>query len=88
MLNFLNQIINSLEVIGGDLKDVQSSSLTIQDQSGIQAIAGIIGSERSAVSSNTSNIAVEAAFLNPKLLLIKLENTVLQLMLRIVLKEA
>ena len=57
---------NSLEVIGGDLKDIQSSSLTIQDQSGIQAIAGIIGSERSAVSSNTSNIAVEAAFFKPE----------------------
>ena len=57
---------NSLEVIGGDLKDVQSTSLTIQDQSGIQAIAGIIGSERSAVSSNTSNIAVEAAFFKPE----------------------
>ena len=57
---------NSLEVIGGDLKDVQSASLTIQDQSGIQAIAGIIGSERSAVSSNTSNIAVEAAFFKPE----------------------
>ena len=57
---------NSVEVIGGDLKDVQSTSLTIQDQSGIQAIAGIIGSERSAVSSNTSNIAVEAAFFKPE----------------------
>ena len=57
---------NSLEVIGGDLKDIQSASLTIQDQSGIQAIAGIIGSERSAVSSNTSNIAVEAAFFKPE----------------------
>ena len=57
---------NSLEVIGGDLKDIQSSSLTIQDQSGIQAIAGIIGSERSAVSSNTANIAVEAAFFKPE----------------------
>jgi phenylalanyl-tRNA synthetase beta chain len=57
---------NSLEVIGGDLKDVQSTSLTIQDQSGIQAIAGIIGSERSAVSFNTSNIAVEAAFFKPE----------------------
>ena len=57
---------NSLEVIGGDLKDIQSSTLTIQDQSGIQAIAGIIGSERSAVSSNTANIAVEAAFFKPE----------------------
>ena len=36
---------NSLTVIGGDVKDIQSSSsLTIQDQC-IQAIAGIIGSE-------------------------------------------
>ncbi len=45
---------NSVTVIGGDVKDVQSSSLTIQDQSGIQAIAGIIGSEASSVSSSTS----------------------------------
>ena len=59
---------NSLEVIGGDIKDIQSSSLTIQDQSGIQAIAGIIGSERSAVSSNTVNIAVEAAFFEPEII--------------------
>ncbi len=57
---------NILKVIGGDVKNIQSSSLTIQDQSGIQAIAGIIGSERSAVSSSTSNIAVEAAFFKPE----------------------
>ena len=57
---------NSLQIIGGDTKDVQSSSLTIQDQSGIQAIAGIIGSEESSVSSETKNIAVEAAFFKPK----------------------
>ena len=57
---------NPVEVIGGDTKDVQSSTLTIQDQSGIQAIAGIIGSEKSAVSLNTINIAVEAAFFKPE----------------------
>ena len=57
-----------LTVIGGDLKDVQSSSLTIQDQSGIQAIAGIIGSEASSVSSDTNNIAVEAAFFRPEII--------------------
>ena len=56
----------SVTVIGGDTKDVRSSSLTIQDQSGIQAIAGIIGSESSSVSSNTTNIAVEAAFFRPE----------------------
>jgi len=59
---------NSVRVIGGDLKDVQPSSLTIQDQSGIQAIAGIIGSEASSVSSSTSSIAVEAAFFRPEVI--------------------
>ena len=58
----------SVTVIGGDVKDVRSSSLTIQDQSGIQAIAGIIGSEQSSVSSNTTNIAVEAAFFRPEVI--------------------
>ncbi len=55
-------------VIGGDIKDVQSSSLTINDQSGIQAIAGVIGSEESSVSSKTINIAVEAAFFRPEII--------------------
>ena len=59
---------NSVTVIGGDLKDVQPSSLTIQDQSGIQAIAGIIGSEASSVSLSTSSIAVEAAFFRPEVI--------------------
>ena len=59
---------NSVTVIGGDVRDIQSSSLTIQDQSGIQAIAGIIGSEASSVSSKTSNIAVEAAFFRPEII--------------------
>ena len=58
----------SVKVIGGDVKNIQPSSLTIQDQSGIQAIAGIIGSEASSVSSNTNNIAVEAAFFRPEII--------------------
>ena len=58
----------SVTVIGGDDKDVKSSSLTIQDQSGIQAIAGIIGSEASSVSLKTTNIAVEAAFFRPQII--------------------
>ena len=52
----------SVTVIGGDDKDVKSSSLTIQDQNGIQAIAGVIGCEASSISSNTNNIAVEGIF--------------------------
>jgi len=59
---------NLVTVIGGDLKDVQPSTLTIQDQSGIQAIAGIIGSEASSVSSSTFSIAVEAAFFTPEVI--------------------
>ena len=55
-----------LKIIGGDIKDVQSNTLTIQDQSEIQAIAGIIGAQESSVSSQTCNIAVEAAFFYPE----------------------
>ncbi|MDB4210267.1 phenylalanine--tRNA ligase subunit beta, partial [Gammaproteobacteria bacterium] len=55
----------SFQAIGGDTKIVESSSLTIQDQQGIQAIAGIIGGEKTSVSKKTMNIAVEAAFFNP-----------------------
>ena len=55
----------SFQAIGGDTKIVEPSSLTIQDQKGIQAIAGIIGGHESSVSKNTKNVAVEAAFFNP-----------------------
>ena len=65
---------NLVQVIGGDSIDVQSSSLTIQDQSGIQAIAGIIGSEKSSVSSKTRNIAVEAAFFKPEIIVNQARN--------------
>jgi phenylalanyl-tRNA synthetase beta chain len=67
-IRFPQEDNTSVTVIGGDAKDVRSSSLTIQDQSGIQAIAGIIGSETSSVSSNTTNIAVEAAFFRPEVI--------------------
>jgi phenylalanyl-tRNA synthetase beta chain len=65
---------NSVKVIGGDTQDIQSSTLTIQDQSGIQAIAGIIGCERSSVSSKTRNIAVEAAFFKPEIIVNQARN--------------
>ena len=56
---------NSFQAIGGDIKIVEPSSLTIQDQKGIQAIAGIIGGHETSVSKNTKSVAVEAAFFNP-----------------------
>ena len=65
-INILFQSNNEpFQIIGGDLKNLESSSLTIQDQQGVQAVAGIIGGEKTSVSKNTINIAVEAAFFYP-----------------------
>jgi len=54
------------QIIGGDIKNIQNSSLTIQDKLGVQAIAGIIGGDYTSVTKSTKNIAVEAAFFNPE----------------------
>ena len=62
---FPNSKKSIFKAIGGDLKNVYSDTLTIQDNSGIQAIAGIIGGNDSSVKKNTKNIAVEAAFFKP-----------------------
>jgi len=65
-LNILFPISKTpFQAIGGDTKIVEPSSLTIQDQKGIQAIAGIIGGHETSVSKSTKSIAVEAAFFNP-----------------------
>jgi len=56
---------NSFQAIGGDTKIIEPSSLTIQDQKGIQAIAGIIGGHETSVSKKTKSVAVEAAFFTP-----------------------
>ena len=65
----INVLFNShnepFQIIGGDLKNLEDSSLTIQDQKGVQAVAGIIGGEKTSVSKNTTSIAVEAAFFHP-----------------------
>lgn len=63
---FPNSDENPFQAIGGDLKNINRDSLTIQDKSGIQAIAGIVGGEESAVKKNTRNIAIEAAFFKPE----------------------
>ena len=55
----------TFQAIGGDYKNLEASTLTIQDQKGVQAIAGIIGGEKTAVSKKTTNIAIEAAFFIP-----------------------
>tara|TARA_B110000003_G_scaffold183174_1_gene182212 strand:+ start:195 stop:2216 length:2022 start_codon:yes stop_codon:yes gene_type:complete len=65
-VKFLESNNMPFKVIGGDIKNIQNSSLTIQDQLGVQAIAGIIGGEYTSVTKNTKNIAIEAAFFNPE----------------------
>ena len=46
-INVLFQSNNEpFQIIGGDLKNLEASSLTIQDQKGVQAVAGIIGGEK------------------------------------------
>ena len=66
----INVMFKSIEkpfqAIGGDYKNLDVSSLTIHDQSGVQAVAGIIGGEQTSVSKKTTNIAVEAAFFYPE----------------------
>ena len=62
LFNFNNE---PFQIIGGDFKNIENSSLTILDQKGVQAVAGIIGGEETSVSKNTTNIAVEAAFFHP-----------------------
>jgi phenylalanyl-tRNA synthetase beta chain len=65
-INVLFQSNNeSFQIIGGDLKNLENSSLIISDQKGVQAVAGIIGGEKTSVSKSTKNIAVEAAFFHP-----------------------
>lgn len=58
----------SLKVIGGDLKNIKKSSLIVEDQLGVQAIAGIIGGHETSVSKKTKNIAIEAAFFKPDII--------------------
>jgi len=65
-VKFLESNNLPFRVIGGDIKNIQNSSLTIQDKLGVQAIAGIIGGEHTSVTKTTKNIAVEAAFFNPE----------------------
>ena len=61
----------SLEVIGNEVKEITKDTLTIRDQSGAIAIAGIIGGADTAVSDSTKSIAIEAAFFSPESLMNK-----------------
>ena len=64
----------SLAVIGNEFKEITKDTLTIRDQSGVIAIAGIIGGADTAVSNSTKSIAIEAAFFSPESLMIRQGN--------------
>ena len=52
----------SLELLNGDTVSVDGSVGVIADARGVESLAGIMGGERTAVSDDTRNIYVEAAF--------------------------
>ena len=56
---------SKVQVIGGEEKELQTSTLTIQDAKRVVAMAGIIGEQTSSVSKQTINIAIESAYFRP-----------------------
>ncbi len=58
----------SLELLDGQVVELNSEILVIADQSGPVAMAGIMGGESTSVSEATKDIFLEAAFFTPELL--------------------
>ncbi len=58
----------SLELLDGQTIELKPGSLLIADHNGPVALAGIMGGQLTAVSSNTTNLFLEAAFFTPVLL--------------------
>ena len=58
----------SLELLDGQTVDLKPGTLVIADHAVPLAMAGIMGGEASAVSGDTTNILLEAAFFTPDLL--------------------
>ena len=56
---------SKVQVIGGEEKELQTSTLAIQDTKRVVAMAGIIGEQTSSVSKQTINIAIESAYFKP-----------------------
>jgi phenylalanyl-tRNA synthetase beta chain len=58
----------SLELLDGQTVELKAESLVITDDSGPVALAGIMGGQGTAVSEQTSDLFLEAAFFTPDLL--------------------
>lgn len=61
----------TVSVIGGEKKILDSSMATIRDRNAIVAIAGIIGCENSSVTSETKNFLIESAAFSPNVIMNK-----------------
>jgi phenylalanyl-tRNA synthetase beta chain len=55
----------SLELLDGQTVELQAGTLVIADDSGAVAMAGIMGGQLTAVSSESTDIMLEAAFFSP-----------------------
>ena len=58
----------SLELLNGQTLDLDPGMLLICDESGPVALAGIMGGEPTAVSEGTTDLFLESAFFNPKVI--------------------
>jgi len=58
-----------LELLGGQECTLSTETLTIADDKGVLAMAGIMGGQQSAVIGNTTNIFLESAFFSPRTIL-------------------
>ena len=68
----------SFKALDGIEYQLNSENIVISDSKKIISLAGIIGSQDSAVTKKTKNIIVESAFFNPKLLANKARKLKLQ----------
>ena len=55
-----------LELLDGQECSLSTDTLTIADDNGVLAMAGIMGGQKSAVSEKTTNIFLESAFFAPR----------------------
>ena len=68
----------SFKALDGTEYQLTSDNIVISDSKKIISLAGIIGSQDSAVTKKTKNIIIESAFFNPKLLANKARKLKLQ----------
>ena len=59
----------NIELLDGQVCRLSSDTLTISDDNGVLAMAGIMGGQASAVTENTRNIFLESAFFDPRVII-------------------